>query len=627
MTITLDDLGGGSDPVAPRQPGQFARRKSGAPVVAHPTKTWQPKGTKAELIHQCIERGINWKSDLDIDPRKTPTVAQLKELLGPRPAMVTYGRPSGLGKQIENTTNLQKWAERAVALGVHLDPALSAELANLAPDQLHLDDDEAKDILDGIAVKAKRIAKTGLAADRGTHGHELTEDRDNERDWVLRVERGEDLGIPVVAQRALVAAWAKALDVFGIEILAIEAPCVDDEWRLAGTLDRICQLGRDLRFVTPNEIVTLEAGSVIVLDIKTGKLRLDASGFVSWWHSYAPQVACYAKSVRYDPDTDTRTPWEWPIRQDYAVIAHLDILAALDGEAVCRLILVDLEAGRHAGNLCVAAREWERRTDVFSIPDDTLTVNVPVEPVVPIRVPDGAPVELPAPDPDPRRLTIQARIDALRAFDPDAIEHLRREFATAGLPTLKQSDTHTAAELDEIEAIVTGAEMWYGPFDPPPAPPVEPPAPAPVVEHRITREPPDEGDDLDDDTRASLRAAYDADESRKRWIGTLAADAIRAGHPFNMVKGTPGSVRRFEIYRALMTAWDVLEGDEDVCRAAIAHVTGEHFARQPTIPLGACFGALAIDEARRLIGVLDSFAGDGPPVALVVDTSPPPAAA
>ena len=81
------------DAPAERQPGQFARHpKTGAPYVAHPIETSQPTGNKAELIAQCAERGI-------AVPEKA-TVAVLKQLLGPRPKRVAYGRPSGLGKQI-----------------------------------------------------------------------------------------------------------------------------------------------------------------------------------------------------------------------------------------------------------------------------------------------------------------------------------------------------------------------------------------------------------------------------------------------------------------------------------------------------------------------------------------------
>lgn len=117
MAIPLDTS---REPEVERRPGDFRRMAgTGAPMVAHPTKTTKHQGKKADLIALCAERGITV-------PDKA-TVAQLHELLGPRPSWVVYGRPSSLGKQIENTTNLQKWAERAVALGLLLALHVLAE--------------------------------------------------------------------------------------------------------------------------------------------------------------------------------------------------------------------------------------------------------------------------------------------------------------------------------------------------------------------------------------------------------------------------------------------------------------------------------------------------------------------
>jgi hypothetical protein len=345
--------------------------KTGAPQVAHPTRTTSVNGTKPELIQKCVEAGIRVPVGAKI--------ADLLQLLGPRPVMVTYGRPSSLGKQIENQTNLQKWAERMVACGIAVDPILQRDCLALAVPREQRDTRDWREAADAVAVKAKSAAQADLAADRGTHAHALTEDHDQERDWIERARTGEDLGLPHPVQAALVAAWEKMLMTHGIEILATEAQVVDDLWRQAGTLDRVCRLTRDLRFLLPTgEIVTLPAGWVGILDIKSGKLRLDQQGHVGYWHGYAVQLASYAQARPYDPETLKRSDWPFEIDQKWAVIAHLDVLAALEGTAVCRLILVDLAAGRAAGELCVAAREWEKRTDVFSVPDAELAVEVAV---------------------------------------------------------------------------------------------------------------------------------------------------------------------------------------------------------------------------------------------------------
>jgi hypothetical protein len=367
-----------ADPVPVRRPGDFARHpETGAPYVSDPTRMVDAKLKLAELITLCAKLGI--------DVPDKPRVAQLKALLGTaamRQTMVPYGRPSSLGKQIENLVNIQKWSERATALGIFLDPDLLAELGGLGEEHLNLDDADTRKLLDDIAVKAKNRAQAGLAAERGTHIHERTEDFDTERDWIEAAQRGEELGLPLEVQTALIAAWDKMLTEYGFEVLAVEKAVVDDAWRQAGTLDRIVRMTRDIRFVTTGgEYVTVPAGTVLILDIKTGRLRLDDKGFVSYWHGYSVQLASYAHSLPYNTSTDTRGEWPFAIAQDYSIIAHLDVLTALnEGVAKCRLVLVDLEAGRYAGEMCVAARQWEKRTDVFSIPTDDLTVSVPVSP-------------------------------------------------------------------------------------------------------------------------------------------------------------------------------------------------------------------------------------------------------
>lgn len=103
MSITLDDLLNDDTPHRERKPGDFARDARGTPIVAHPTRRNKPSGTKAELITQCVELGI------DIPDRAT--VPQLKALLADhgKPTTVKYGRPSGLGEQIEN---IAEWCRR-----------------------------------------------------------------------------------------------------------------------------------------------------------------------------------------------------------------------------------------------------------------------------------------------------------------------------------------------------------------------------------------------------------------------------------------------------------------------------------------------------------------------------------
>lgn len=100
--------------------------------------------------------------------------------------------------------------------------------------------------------------------------------------------------------------WIQLLADNGLEVLATELPVINDEIRLAGTLDRIVRLGRDLHFGD----VVVPAGSVVVLDIKTSKLHADDDGVPSYWDSFPIQVAAYASSQPYDTEAERRLTWE-----------------------------------------------------------------------------------------------------------------------------------------------------------------------------------------------------------------------------------------------------------------------------------------------------------------------------
>lgn len=651
---------------AERLPGQFARHgKTGAPIVAHPTKTTKHTGNKADLITLAAAAGL-------VVPPKA-TINDLHALLGQRPTKVTYGRPSSLGKQVENMTNIQKWSERAVALGLWLE--LREIIANVGGegvsfdgylgrgnlfelavvDPTTLDDADAKELLDRVAVRAKSTAQAGLAADRGTHHHELTEDHDNEVDWVLRAQRGEELGVPIPVQAALVAAWSKMLAEFGIEILAAEATCVDDVWRQAGTLDRICRLTRELRFITvTGEYVTLPAGWVGILDIKTGKLRLDRSGFVSYWHGYSVQLASYAQSVPYDPDTDTRSEWPWPIDQQWAVIAHLDVLAALEGEAVCRLVLVDLAAGRYAGAMCVAAREWESRTDVFSIPTDDLAVRVPVK-----QADDGAALVdereqsarptaeggavLTEVTPPGLGGSSATQTTTLAVSAPDASSTPLRAESQSATPCAESAPTGTdtafiepagevgkptpQADIEpaQVPASPALAELAdvpgvTAPVDPsatagavtPVAAPAAPLSPLrqAQADRKATNDladakrrlhiTPEEGDMSNVSTFASVQARYNQlDKAGQSWVKNLSTEADAAGVGFS-AKHTK-SIRRFELLCAVVQCAADELGDDEV-RNLLALID-PRIEQLGSVPLGHIIGSLNATEAAAFSGL------------------------
>jgi hypothetical protein len=185
-----------------------------------------------------------------------------------------YGSPSNRGREIENDAGLVKYKQRLSLAGIGLSDELVIACRNLAT--LAVGSPEFNSTADSIVVKADELTRSSLAADRGTHGHALTEALDRKNvDALMRLYGSADeIGLDYDTCLNTVTAWVELLAVNELEILAIEASCVDDRWRLAGTLDRIVRLGRDLSFAKPGgEIVTIAAGTVVVLDVKFGKTR------------------------------------------------------------------------------------------------------------------------------------------------------------------------------------------------------------------------------------------------------------------------------------------------------------------------------------------------------------------
>lgn len=501
------------------------------------------------------------------------------------PKRLAYGSPSGFGKQIENTYNLQKWGERRTVLGVGADLALIADCHALT--LLDPDGDDFKAAADRIVMRAKEAAQTNLAADRGTHAHALAEDNDEGRNWIERAEAGELLGIPTEAQRALVEAWKQMLVDNDLEVLVSEASCVDDAWRLAGTLDNLARLGRDLPFVlVGGEIVTIPAGTVVVLDKKTGQRRTRPDGSIMYWHGYAVQIASYAQSKPYDTEAETRGEWPWQIDQTHALIAHLDVLGAIDGKPSCELVYVDLVAGReHGGATVVQAKAWETRRDVFSV----------------AQLAAGGSPESSTNDSGSATLDVAAPAATIEQGVTTAVD--------SATGTLSPEAPLSPAQGDESATGAAGVRNHVTP------------APAPAWPDQ-----PDEGADVDPDAVAALSKRYLAlpDTVRKGWFANLAHEATTGVNGYGRcpyhLGGKTGrhSVRRFEITRGLVTLAEQEHIDDDVLRAIVAAIVGDT-AWWPTWLPGQVVGQLNAAEATTFAQLCDTFVGTTVPGSISPD--------
>lgn len=195
-----------------------------------------------------------------------------------------YGRASSATKDLDDDTALQNWIQRRVLLGGVLSDEVF-RMVTEANSKHELDSREWKDAMDEAIELAITVAKGRIAAERGTYAHSLVEADEHdaklgslihggnryvsEEEVKSLVAGGLSLGIPVTDQDAIVRAWREVLEKFDLEVLTQEHRVVADRWRLAGTLDAIFRLGRELTFRhASGEIIRLPKGLVICGDLK-----------------------------------------------------------------------------------------------------------------------------------------------------------------------------------------------------------------------------------------------------------------------------------------------------------------------------------------------------------------------
>jgi len=226
---------------------------------------------------------------------------------------VAYRRATTFVGCLDDTNGLMKWMSRQVAYGMgqRKDLVLAAAAADPA------DKRKLGDIADKAAEHSKGVA--GDAAETGTALHSLTE----------RIDRGQPLGTVPQEYQADIDAYRQATA--GIDFTAIETFRVHDDWKIAGTADRIGRLH----------------GRTMIMDIKTGS--------IDYPHKMAMQLAMYARMTPYDIATDSRTDDPEPVDRNYGIIIHLPA-----GQGRCDLYEIDLAKGW--GACLIAKQVWDWRT-------------------------------------------------------------------------------------------------------------------------------------------------------------------------------------------------------------------------------------------------------------------------
>ena len=243
---------------------------------------------------------------------------------------VGYRRATTFVGCLDDTNGLMKWMSRQVAFGMgqRKDLVLAAAAADPA------DKKKIGEIADKAAEHAKGV--TGDAAETGTALHSLTE----------RIDRGLPLGVVPQEYQADIEAYRAATA--NIEFTGIETFRVHDDWKVAGTADRIGVLN----------------GRTMIMDIKTGS--------IDYPHKMAMQLAMYSRSVPYDIATDTRTTDPTKIDPNYGIIIHLPA-----GQGICNLYQIDIGVGWGACLIAKQVWDWRGRKGLTELIDPNAPLPVP----------------------------------------------------------------------------------------------------------------------------------------------------------------------------------------------------------------------------------------------------------
>lgn len=320
----------------------------------------------------------------------------------------TFTRVTTLASTLSDRFGLEQWACRMTAIGVAQRPDLLKAVAATPPD-----DTKALNLL---VTQAKEAAGSSTAATTGTALHQITE----------QIDTGRITEPPeIFAQH--VNLYRQALTAGGIEILPehVERFVVNTTLGVAGTADRIVSYNN----------------KYVVADLKTGK-HLN-------WDEISIQLACYAYADLWY-DTRNKQAFDPLIEVDRTVGIVIHLPAAKEQ---CNLYFLDLEQGIESAKLAHKVRGWRNSTK-------------PLEQQVRPKKPSITEIveKQPAAIPDQTsqlRTWLLNRFGFLQQNYPQTLQHLAAIWPI-GIPTFKQSETHTIQQLESIYVASQQAERKTG---------------------------------------------------------------------------------------------------------------------------------------------------------------------
>ena len=268
-----------------------------------------------------------------------------------------YSRDSSYAKVLDDEKALESWRIWKSMTGVARSPALAAEV-NACRD----DDKTQKEVLRNKALDKGDASEK---ADMGTALHAMT----------VRAEDAGDVDFdPPEQYVADLDAYRDALATYGLVSEMVEVHLVNDEFRAAGTADRIFRA--TMPILTPHG-PRVEIGDLVLADLKTGKLDFALPNF-------CVQTFLYASGKLYDVINERRMPTP-PIRQDWSLLLHLPV-----GTGKCEVLWCDLALGRLGAEMARGVKEWRKlwKNGQYDCP----VASVPVDPVVELSSQLGAEV-------------------------------------------------------------------------------------------------------------------------------------------------------------------------------------------------------------------------------------------
>jgi len=337
-----------------------------------------------------------------------------------------YSRPSGYGKILDDEQALVWWRIWKAMEGVARSPALSAQILATK--------DEDRETKKALREQALDKGTANESADLGTALHAMTARMEDQNDpWAAPEQYREDL-----------EAYLATIRRYGLVSEMIEVPMVADDFRAAGTTDRIYRLTRPL--VTPDGL-TLPIGELIIGDIKTGgKLDFSAPG-------YCVQMALYAEGRLYDLLTERRLPTP-PINRHWTILVHLPV-----GKGLCNLHWCSVDVGLQGAMYAQFVKEWQRQWKNGTFDTPRITEPQTIEALIESEL-GAVPVDEPfTPEPLDDLVSFVAERVAQCGRHPGAREELMRRWPV-GVPTPRQG-LSDPGDLERVMHVLDAVEAAH----------------------------------------------------------------------------------------------------------------------------------------------------------------------